>query len=269
MFTDLKNLLEINDKELPGGLALLSDNGVDGQFLRYFYLSLFLEGDGSVCFLATANAFSAVSCIAQKLGLDLGRLASQGRFVFVDCYSHILDDVMGLQSPSGDGTQVHTSVVLQETSGESPLRPVFDAVKSVLNSKPNEKWCVLVEDANRFVNLGVPVACVLDLLSYTKALTEKFDSFLAVAVHADPVLDEELSNDDETCLMINTLLHSCNVHINVSALKSGLHKQVHGHLRIEWPSHGVARAKPAVERQFKALDRAVTIFARGTSSAVL
>ena len=269
MFTDLKWLLEISENELPNGFALLSDNGVDGQFLMYFYVSLFLEGSGHVCLIATSSTFSQFAGVAQKLGLDVPSFVSQGRLKCVDCYSHLLDEVVGVPNPADDASRVHSSIVL--TEGTSSLKPVYDAVKSAVATKPDKKWCVLMENASQLLNAGISAADVLDLVQYCRALTERSGHFMVVAVHAEAVLNSEDSDgeDEEAGLLVNSLLHSCDVHLNVSALKSGLHQHVHGHLRVEWPTRDVSKAKPPVERHFKALDRTVTIMAKGTSSAVL
>ncbi|XP_065174842.1 elongator complex protein 6-like [Sycon ciliatum] len=274
MFTDLKWLLDISGRDLPRGFSLLSDDGVDGQFLMYFYLTLFLDGPGHVCLVATSSTFARLSAVAQKLGVDLASCVSQGRLVVIDCYSHLLDGVVGCSSPKvPNEPHVHKSVMLEDVIGRSALRPVYEIIAGVLRTKPAEKWCILIENSSQLLSAGCSADAVLNLLHYCRALTEDSEHFLSTVVHAESGMTQEVSadeGDDEAHLLFNSLLHCCSVHINVSALKSGLHQHVHGHLRIDWPTRHVGEArKPSVERHFKVLDRTVTVFAKGTSAAVL
>lgn len=75
---------------------------------------------------------------------------------------------------------------------------------------------------------------------------------------------------DEGELGSQLTLHS-HMNLHVTGLSTGFSKDIHGEIKAEWrdPCPDPSFAMTTKHAQFKLSDRSITIFAKGTSRAVL
>lgn len=208
MFADLNWLLDMSDKKPPFALfALLTDYNTDGSFLLQHFLSLSLRANCRTCLVATEQSFSHFSAIAQKLGLNLGSCVEDGRLVFIDAFSALLDDVVGLTSSSGSTWPTFT---LDKTS--MSLRGLFDLVRAAAPDG-GRPFSVLVDNCSLLLSAGVALHEVNSFVQNCQVLTcGPSPGFLVARVRDN--FDEADDCSDERSL-VALLTHRCQLLLKV------------------------------------------------------
>ena len=85
MFTELNNVLNLDQKCPPNGQAILmTEEGTDGTFLIHQMISLYLKGGHNVCLVAFNQTFNHYNNVAMKMGINLNTTKDNECFVFVE-----------------------------------------------------------------------------------------------------------------------------------------------------------------------------------------
>ena len=251
MLRELDNLLD-------GNLAdsvLISSSNTDGDFLLHHFLGKAIGGSYSrIIVLALAQTVTHYNAVAQKLGVGLKSACESGRVMFLDCLS-----------PSHTSTKVPVHQVTLDPDEDDALFKVYKLIKE--NCSPSV--VILIDDLTMLVNLGFDVRTILDFCQHCMSLCATTGSFVAY-IRND--INDAGVVDDETDLVQMQLRYWCSLHIHASGLSSGYSRAVHGDMSIHQSC--LAQRKPndkakVTRVQYQVHEKGISIFAKGTSAAVL
>ncbi|KAL3877359.1 hypothetical protein ACJMK2_035081 [Sinanodonta woodiana] len=260
MFSDLNNLLAISkENHLQGEFVVISSSKADGSFLIHHFLSFFLKQNKPVCFVGFSQSYNHYNTVAQKLSCNLNAAKTSGQLVFIEGMKLLGDAVSGNRLVKGDNSLMCNT--------DFDLQKFFLCIKSSLDSlKVNQSQDpVLIIDNLSFLHyIGCSIPQLVMFVNYLlgKVTSQGTGSFV-LAIYNDMI-----SVDEESDLLWKNLSHLCSLTCQVTGLESGYSKDVHGELLITWRSRDVKQSQTK-KTQFKLLDKNVTFFASGMSSAVL
>ncbi|XP_022083371.1 elongator complex protein 6-like [Acanthaster planci] len=267
-------MLELNgyigfdaDDPLKGNLILLTDSLTDGSFLVHHFLSTFLKAGHDVCFLALAQSFSHYNAVAQKLGLNLASLRDSGQLAFING----LEFSLQLMHAGIDSSRAGQPIALQCLVDQAAtIQPLYHVIRDASAPKQRDQRntgsrLLLIDDLSVLISLGLSVQQVMQFVHYCQA--SQPETTIICLVHHDTDVDDECN-----AALITQLRHRAHCVLQVQGLDSGYSRDVHGQLKISKrdPTGTTPnRNQPDITLQYKILDKSVTFFAVGTSSAVL
>ncbi|XP_033640438.1 elongator complex protein 6-like isoform X1 [Asterias rubens] len=266
MFSELNDYIGFGPGNPPKGqLMLVTDSLTDGSFLIHHFLSVFLKGDHKVCFLALAQSFSHYSAVAQKLGVNLGIARRNEQLTLVNG----LDFSLQLMHDGMEESHKDERMILQCLKDDKvSVRPLYNIITESFAQDHQENSgsrLILIDDLSVLISLGLTVQQVMQFIHYCQ--TSQPDATIVCLVHSDADVE-----DDINLSLITHLRHQCHCFLQVQGLGSGFSKDIHGQLTIiKRDPDGTRpnRNQPDRTLQYKILDKSVTFFAVGTSSAVL
>ncbi|XP_038052176.1 elongator complex protein 6-like [Patiria miniata] len=268
MFLELNSYIGLDANDPPKGhLILATDSLTDGSFLVHHFLSAFLKGGHHVYFLALAQSFSHYNAVAQKLGVNLTSARDSGQLTFING----LDFSLQLMHAGINGSQEDELIAFQCLRDKTAtIQPLYNVIRDALSPKQSEQGksatrLLIIDDLSVLISLGLSVQQVMQFVHYCQA--SQPETTVVCLVHHDADVDDECN-----AALITQLRHRAHCLLQVQGLGSGYSKDVHGQLKIvkRDPSGTSAnRNQPDKTLQYKILDKSVTFFAVGTSSAVL
>ncbi|XP_072029391.1 elongator complex protein 6-like [Amphiura filiformis] len=260
MFNELNVQLNIDTAALPkGSFFLINESDVDGSFLIHHFLSAYLKGGSTVCFLGLAQSYSHYSAVAHRLGLDLNAAKDSGQLHFIDGLNFSLE----LMHDGNEGTQQNPLLTTRIKDGNT--KDLYCLVKEKLSSVTSHGGTLLlIDDLSLLASLGVKPQQIDQFVQY--CLASLPSNTLVTLIHNDPRLD-----DEELSTLATHLRHRADTLLLVEGLSSGYCKDVHGQLTILHQTSGDTAGcrRQAKALHYKVLDKTVNLFPIGTSVAVL
>ena len=278
MFTELNNVLNLDQKCPPNGQAILmTEEGTDGTFLIHHMISLYLKGGHNVCLVAFNQTFNHYNNVAMKMGINLNTTKDNECFVFVEGLKALGSRLLGQCTNKSNHRCAIPSVVpsvqvLNPSDKETCIKALYETIE--VNYKSLRNWqttptLVLIDDLSMLIQLGISPLNIVWLMKYLRNLTvchpENF-ACLTSFVHRDAEIE-----DDDINFVVKNLQHNCDIHLQVFGLPTGYSREVHGQLQVirnftQDQSNVMSNSRTV---QFKIGDKNVHFFAKGTSSAVL
>ncbi|KAH9508445.1 Elongator subunit elp6 [Bulinus truncatus] len=263
MLAQICQFLAVDSRNFPKNeLVIVGDKSSDGGFLIHYCINLCQKQNRPLCFVGLSQSFNHYNSVAQKLGTNLLSARDENKnLIFIEGLKLISECVslqkyqVNEQNPflgllKGDSrqflTQIETSFAkLAEI--QSPNAPVVivDDLSVLLRSGVTPKDIILLANhLNNIVTLG-PIKGSLIIFSSS-------------------------DRDEEDNELWSFLTHLCSMKIEITNLKSGYCKDVHGQIQVLWKDSLLKpRSSDTRITQFKLFDKSIELFALGMSSAVL
>uniref|UniRef100_A0A8C4R027 Elongator complex protein 6 n=1 Tax=Eptatretus burgeri TaxID=7764 RepID=A0A8C4R027_EPTBU len=239
-------------------MYLLVEKGTDGGFLTHHFITSYIRGGYKVCFLALTQSFGHYCSVAQKLGVSLQAARDRGQLVVFEGL------VESLRIMVGTASQHEASPLYFLRNAQKGLMDLYLWVKGAMEPTNDADWkgsVLIVDDLSCFSILSVPLQAILHFVHYLRILlcVQLQGDLVMLVATADDCVDEEEE------FLLKSLSHNSTVMVHVEGLSTGACKEVHGQMTVASPR------KPSNVQvyQYKLLDKAIQLFPRGTSSAVL
>ncbi|EIW83116.1 hypothetical protein CONPUDRAFT_121514 [Coniophora puteana RWD-64-598 SS2] len=203
-----------------------------------------------VIVLSTSSDLDRWKTLASKSNINLGQLATNGSFIFVDLLN---EAVLPISEPFGNAIT-------------RSLRPLYDMVETELSvADVDNRPLVILDDVSSLAWLGFST---LELSRFTRAvwaICRKSNASLVCRYHIlDPAEPESL---------FQKLLQLASYHIEVRPLASGRSGAVSGevcmHLGPSEPSPDLHLISRQAAVQYRLTDIGSVFFEKGTSVGVL
>eukprot|EP00118_Oscarella_pearsei_P001847 m.8694 g.8694 ORF g.8694 m.8694 type:complete len:257 (+) comp20768_c0_seq1:89-859(+) len=256
MFPELNRLL---DGETTQSVVISSSN-TDGDFLVHHFIGTSVQKPYSRIFVvAFAQTIVHYRAVAQKLGIGFKSACESSRIVFMDCLSR------------SDSENQRKKVRHFKLDSEEVLFDLYGFIKTNLEQSESESSCpaIIIDDLTPLICLGFNPRKILLFSQMCLSLcAESKPRGLFVAY----VRNDADVEDEEARLVQTQLQYWCQLHVQVSGLRSGRSKAVHGDMTIRKcnPAQGSPTdVGQSVCVQYRVRDKGLAVFAKGTSSAVL
>ncbi|XP_071854590.1 elongator complex protein 6-like isoform X2 [Apostichopus japonicus] len=223
-----------------------------------------------VIFVSLAQSFGHYNSVAQKFGTHIATAKGKGQLSHLDGLSFSLQlyhDGNMEESETGRPSLFTNCVQCRS------LRHLYDTVSSLVSShvrdSPSSPISVIIDDLSVLMALGFHVQAIAEFIHYCrvtlKTLTQSSGNLVSL-VHND--IDV---GDEDSLKLTNVLSHQADILIQIEGLTSGFSKDVHGQMTIINRSlqHNTPGRRKASSFHYKILDKTVSLFPIGTSSAVL
>eukprot|EP00164_Ancoracysta_twista_P002978 GFYU01003969.1.p1 GENE.GFYU01003969.1~~GFYU01003969.1.p1 ORF type:complete len:311 (+),score=52.30 GFYU01003969.1:85-933(+) len=282
MFTDLNDVLEWSSDKPVGGQVVLVEDGVelDGNFMLHHFLLWYLKGNVKVqdpkdrhhvTFFAFEQSYAHYFNIARKCGVNMSQMITSGDLLYID----------GLSAPfkwSQPGQDLKSLPIFAFPNQPPPELPLFqlEMAEDDVSLSPNtmtQLYERIVESVEKNEGRSVPSCIIIDNLSYLKscgasdadictflqhcrALCTQKNCTIVVLMHSDIPTSSHLSNYAR---------HMADYILKVSALETGVSKDVHGQVLAIVRTPGVAVTR---HLHFKTSENNVRFFVKGTSKEI-
>lgn len=234
MFVELNSILDIDkDYGFNSQVIGLSDSHVDGNFLVHHFLSFFLKKGVPVCFVGLQHTFSHYNNVAQKFGLNLSDLIKTNKLNFVGglkllgeaiCKQTFDTTTEREQVPEKDSPFLDTT---QLKNFKIYIENIYNELQKLNGQSP----VVIIDNLSVLLSVGYPAQEILGLIHYLTELIMESpgDNGGTLVLFCNNCKD---FNDDDNELLWNYIKHTSSLQLEVSGLKSGYCKEVHGEVRL-------------------------------------
>ncbi|XP_013385640.1 elongator complex protein 6 [Lingula anatina] len=271
MFIDLNNILDIDEKQPPDRISIsISSSQTDNGFLIHHFLSLYIRNGYNVCMVSFTQSFSHYNNVGQKLGVNITAARDNGTLIFIDGLKLINECLFASPGDSGGVEKNPFSFV---SDPKPDLKNLYDHIKQTITSFSSHSTVptlLLMDDLGILTDLGVPVLAVGDLMMYLRNFMTSAQTLRSGCLVSVVQADKDAA-DEEHELLLTRLAHNSDMMLHCKSLNSGYCKDVHGELLVTWldPKQNYPFTSRAKRMQFKIMDKTVSFFAAGMSSAVL
>nr|CAH7728404.1 unnamed protein product [Callosobruchus chinensis] len=232
-------LSELQIKPEDKVIAIRENPCADGNFIITHLIKQFLYEKSKLCLVSFHSNIDHYQAVGKKLGYDLLTAKKNNEVEIIDPINDIVDD---LEECSG---------YLREDK-ESLVKGLYLDIKKHLKTLLEEgdhRAYLIIDDLSHLVDLGVDVCQVINFTTYCLNLTENERVSVVLSNHVGNKIDEIVSTN---------LQYVADVHVEVSALKTGASLDVTGTFSIE-------RGSRKKMFQYKAYDRGIKTFHPGES----
>lgn len=267
MQTQISQFLAADPRSFPSNEnIIIGDRSSEGSFLLHYFLTLSQRQARPLVVVALAQSFHHYNSVAQKLGSNLISACNDSKtVVFIEglkALGNIFD-----RSSSTDKFEPFCDL-LNNGDSLSLLQHIKSSIDGLSQSESIDHSLgpvVIIDDLSVLLAAGVAQRDVILFYSGLQALLTSQDRKGSLITFSNVDINDEALED-----LWSFMSHGSTLRFEVSALKSGFCKDVHGQLRVEWRDH-TARPRHRLTRstQFKLTDKTVELFASGMSSAVL
>lgn len=272
--TDLNSLVGFDENvesKKKNQFILVTEHEADGSFVIHHFLSTVVRNLHKVVFISVAQSFGHYNTVAQKFGTHISTAKSAGQLSHIDGLSFCLrlhHDGKQEEEETGDGPSLFTKCVQSRS-----LRHLYEAVSSLVSShladNPSSPVSLVVDDLSVLMCLGFSVQSISEFIHYCRVLLNEVSQssgILITLVHNDADV-----GDEESLKLTKLLSYQADILIETAGLTSGFSKDVHGQMTVvhRGLEHGTPGKRKATSVHYKVLDKAISLFPIGTSSAVL
>ncbi|XP_059139319.1 elongator complex protein 6-like [Physella acuta] len=265
MLAQICQFLAVDSSNFPQNEhIIIGDRSHEGGFLIHYFLNLCLKQKRPVCFIGLSQSFNHFNTVAQKLGTNLLSARDENKnLLFLEGLKLLSECIT---QPATELSE--TKLFLSLLSGDQT--PFLDFIKSALvklsQLSPHSAGpVVIVDDLTVLLRAGLTTP---ELTYFVNSLN---NIVTLGALKGSLVLFSNLDEEDEEANEVWAFMsHLSSLKIEVSDLKSGYCKDVHGQILIEWKDSPLKPRKHITKHtQFKLSDKSVELFASGMSAAVL
>ncbi|KZT62852.1 hypothetical protein CALCODRAFT_478760 [Calocera cornea HHB12733] len=245
----------------PGHFLLVNDRiASPGQFILHHILAGALKDVSATCVLVSfLEPLDHWKSIQNKMGVALPTYASRKSFIFVDAFSQI---TMPPTSPRSQDSLVVPPI---DPDSPVPLRPLFDTIMGAVRSADPELPKLVLFDEVSLLEWLVPNQVeVTRFWRAVLALKEKLGFGLVVLQ----------SLDASQSAMVDLLVSSSTMHLEISALASGRSSAVTGEIALQrgplsLPDDASYKAARKQALQYRLTESGAVWIERGTGGGML
>lgn len=264
MLAQISEFLAVDPSNFPKNEHIIvGDRSQEGGFLIHYFLNLCLKQKRPVVFVGLSQSFSHYNTVAQKLGTNLLLARDENKnLIFIEGLNLLSDCV-----------RLHPSNSLKSNSffnllkGDSTffLEEIGKFITNFAKLESPNAPVVIVDDLSVLQRAGITKRDIILLIN------SLYDILTSGPNIGSLILLSHLEKcDDETDEAWAHMCQMCSIKIEVSDLKSGYCKDVHGQIQVEFQDSPLKpRESITKHTQFKLSDKSVEMFASGMSSAVL
>ncbi|GFO32131.1 elongator complex protein 6 [Plakobranchus ocellatus] len=222
MLAQICHFLGVDSSNFPlNEHVCIVDRSKDAGFLIHYFLNLCKKQNRPLCVLGLTQSFNHYSSVAQKLGTNLLSARDNKNLIFIEGLQLLSDYVIGDQSKTNPFLQL----VIGNVSRLNEL--IRESLESVQLSSPSAlPPVVIIDDLSVLLSLGVPSK---NVICFVKSLISLVTSYCPGGSLISSVSVSDSDSDEED--IWSCLSHFGTLNIEVSNLKSGYCKEVHGQVR--------------------------------------
>lgn len=258
MFAKLNSLFE-NDGNLAGQRVLLIENGSDAGFVLHHFLSAYVKLGLNIVFVPLLQSFSHYNNVGNKLSVSLSNAKEHGSLVVIEAMK-----ILGHQIASESlGDDVDSSDIVDfKADKKSTLKPLYLQIKTAYEELSKDKsTLIIIDDLSVLLGIGVSTSAIYFFVKYLGSMLADIGGLL-VSLHCG-------KEDDDAAMLACQLHHQSTMYIQVRGLDSGYCKDVHGEIMVDIFKANTVESCACKTMQFRILDKNLSLFAVGTSAAVL
>ncbi|CAL1537400.1 unnamed protein product [Lymnaea stagnalis] len=222
MLAQISQFLAVDPSNFPKNEHIIvGDRSQEGGFLIHYFLNLCLKQKRPVVFVGLSQSFSHYNTVAQKLGTNLLLARDENKnLIFIEGLN-LLSDCVRLY-PS-DSTESNSFFSLLKGDITFFLEEIGKSISNFTKLESPNAPVVIVDDLFILLRAG---ATTRDIIYLVDTL---YDLLTSGPNKGSLILLSHLENsDDETDEAWAYMRQMCSIKIEVSDLKSGYCKDVHG-----------------------------------------
>ncbi|XP_023029290.1 elongator complex protein 6 [Leptinotarsa decemlineata] len=220
-------------------IAVRENSTADSNFIITHLIKQILYEKNRLCLVSFHNTFEHYQNVGKKLGYDLLKAVQDGDMRIIEPMNDIVDDI-GLEER-----------YFQDDKENIVKCLYFDIKKNLdeMTENSGKQAYLIVDDVSHLHDLGIENSQIVNFVNYLVNLISNENISVILNNHVASKYDEIISNNME---------YVADVHIEVSALKTGKSQDVTGLLTVKTRSN-------KNHFQFKAFDRGIKTFHPGES----
>lgn len=131
----------------------------------------FVPDDCTVYIVSFIQSFIHYSTIAAKLGVNLSQFQSNGRLVYVDCLTHLLDDVWaepGSQQATPPSVSPASSTFSYTLDSDKTLKGLYKILHASLTHRTHLQGpvCIVLDDLSTLLSVRVQYRDIKNFVRY-------------------------------------------------------------------------------------------------------
>lgn len=229
--------LQINNKDKI--ISVRENSGADSNFILTHLMKQFFYEKNKICLVSLHNSVEHYQNVGKKLGYDLGEALKKDELSIIDPLNDIVDCI-GLDEN-----------FLQEDK-DNIVKSLYLNIEKTLNdllANGTQQVYLIIDDLSHLGDIAIEVSQIINFVNYCISLTDDDRIAIVLNNHVATNVDEIISNN---------VHYVADVHIEISALKTGRSQDVTGLISVE-------RSSQKNQYQYKAFDRGIKTFHPGES----
>lgn len=229
--------LQINTKDKI--ISVRENSGADSNFILTHLIKQIFYEKNKICLVSLHNSIEHYQNVGKKLGYDLGDALKKNAVSIIDPLNDIVECI-GLEEN-----------FLQEDKDNIVKSLYFNIEKTLKDLLANgtQQVYLIIDDLSHLGDIAIEVSQIINFVNYCISLTDDERFAIILNNHVATNIDEIISNN---------VHYVADVHIEISALKTGKSQDVTGLISVE-------RSSQKNQYQYKAFDRGIKTFHPGES----
>lgn len=229
--------LQINIKDKI--ISVRENAGADSNFILTYLMKQIFHEKNKVCLVSLHNPIVHYQNVGKKLGYDLCEALEKNELSIIDPLNDIVDCI-GLEENYFQEDKDNIVKSLHLNIGKK----LDDLLKT-----GTQQVYLIIDDLSHLADIAIEISQMINFVNYCVSLTDEERIAVILNNHVATNIDEIISNN---------LHYIADVHIEISALKTGRSQDVTGLISIE-------RLSQKRQYQYKAFDRGIKTFHPGES----
>lgn len=220
-------------------ISIKENDKADSNFILTHLIKQILYENNKICLVNLHNPLEHYQNVGKKLGYDLSKALKDNTIKIIEPLNDIVDNI-GLEED-----------YLQEDK-ESIVKCLYFDIKKNLDELihgSESQAYLIIDDVSHLLDLGVELTLVVNFVNYCANLINNDKISVVLNSHTSSKTDE---------IICSNLQYIADVHVEVSALKTGQSTDVTGLITIE-------KLSGKNQYHYKAFDRGVKTFHPGES----
>lgn len=220
-------------------ISIKENDKADSNFILTHLIKQILYENNKICLVNLHNPLEHYQNVGKKLGYDLSKALKDNAIKIIEPLNDIVDNI-GLEED-----------YLQEDK-ESIVKCLYFDIKKNLDELihgSESQAYLIIDDVSHLLDLGVELTLVVNFVNYCVNLINNDKISVVLNSHTSSKTDE---------IICSNLQYIADVHVEVSALKTGQSTDVTGLITIE-------KLSGKNQYHYKAFDRGVKTFHPGES----
>lgn len=195
-------------------VAIRENKNANSNFVISSLLGHCISEDQNIVLVLTQHTLGHFYQVGKRLGYDLMKYMKNGK---AKCLEFL--------------KEIHNTII--DLDVDACVRSLFkDIVQNVKILSENGPTTIIFDDISHLLDIGISVK---DILMYIKVCNS-----LALIKNVKIIVNCHVSNDDDEKLS-NMLFHSADLWVTVSALKTGISRNVTGSIQLRRPERNFER----------------------------
>ncbi|KAK0046175.1 elongator complex protein 6 [Biomphalaria pfeifferi] len=262
MLAQICQFFAVDSSNFPKNeLVFVGDKSSDGGFLIHYFINLCQKQNRPLCFVGLSQSFNHYNSVAHKLGTNLLSARDENKnLIFIEGLK-LISECVSLHS--GQFNESNPFLSLLKGNSTQFVNTIGASLANLAKIQSPNAPVVIVDDLSVLLRSGATPKDIILLVNSLNNIITLGPTKGSLIIFSSLDKDEE----NELCAFLS---HLCSVKIEITNLKSGYCKDVHGQIEVLWKDSLLNPREPkTTHSQFKLFDKSVELFALGMSAAVL